>query len=107
MQSTKWDYPQQVSDVELAFGGGIERLLPTEKEIPAEFWSSESKWNKAATALFFGTISDTSEIIERPGIDVHFAARHIRTIFKSFQPKHEHKIAGCAYLLSRFYLDIT
>jgi hypothetical protein len=102
----KWAYPKAVTDVEIAFGGNMEELLPPAEVIPEEFWKGETKWNKLAEAIFYGR--KTNFVIhERENIDVHFAARHIRAILASFEPKHEHKMAGCAYLLSRFYADVT
>lgn len=40
----------------------------------------------------------------KKNIDPEKTVRHIQTILSSFQPKHEHKIAGCAYLRSQFLM---
>jgi hypothetical protein len=102
----KWETPQIVTDVDIAFGGNIDNLLPPLSEIPTEFTEGWTKWNQLAEDLLFdrpltGTISD------REGIDVYVAARHIRAILKSYKPDHDHKIAGAAFLLSKFYEDIS
>jgi hypothetical protein len=101
----KWAYPMEVSDVDIAFGGRTNELLPPVEDIPEEFWKGHTKWNKLIDDVFYGR-NLNGEIYEKEGIDVHSAARHIKAILASFQPKHEHKMAGCAYLASRFFSDV-
>ncbi|MFE5321612.1 hypothetical protein ACFQ88_23180 [Paenibacillus sp. NPDC056579] len=102
----KWSFPQEVTDVDIAFGGRTHELLPDPEEIPEEFWNEDTKWHKLASDIFFGR-ELSGDIHEREGIDVHFAARHIKAVLASYQPKHQHKIAGCAFLMSQFYRDVT
>lgn len=103
--------PQEVSDTEIAFGGDIEKLLPNMDDIPQEFHDAfhngNNKWVRFVSDIFYGQNGEKWEIDTKDDIDVHLAARHIMAILHSFQPKHEHKIAGCAYLLSQFYNDVN
>ena len=41
------------------------------------------------------------------GVDFKQAHAHISVILGSFEPKHEHKIAGCAYLESMWFVPET
>jgi len=43
------------------------------------------------------------ELEPKEGIDPYKSGRHIMAIMRSYAPKHEHKIAACAYLMSRFF----
>jgi len=46
-----------------------------------------------------------SYLTVNPKIDSQLAWRHIMTCLKSFEPKHEHKMAGVGYLLSLWFLS--
>lgn len=98
--------PLEVTDVDLTFGGGMEKLLPPYEEIPEEFRSSKTEWNRIVSQWFFGGLPQGTEFIPKEGIDSNKAIRHIKTILHSFQPKHEHKEAGCAFLLSKWFTEI-
>jgi hypothetical protein len=98
-------YPIEVSDVELAFGGRMEKLLPEYNEIPQEFKNGNTKWNKVVTDWFYGGLKNC-RWMPKKGVDTAKAVRHIGAIMGSFEPSHEHKMAGCAYLLSSFFKDV-
>ncbi|KPV60270.1 hypothetical protein QJ48_06595 [Paenibacillus sp. A3] len=40
-----WIKPVDVSDVQLAFGGDMKKLLPPMSDIPREFQDGHTKWN--------------------------------------------------------------
>jgi hypothetical protein len=98
--------PVDVTDLDIAFGGRAMELLPDVKDIPEEYWDDNNKWCRLINRLFYGPVEGV-EIASREGIDVHKAGRHIMAILRSFAPEHEHKIAGCAYLASMFFEDVT
>lgn len=102
---SKWDDPQVISDVMFAFPADVTGLLPAENEIPEEYWDANNKWHRLAGEIMFDRLSDAT-ITEREDLDRDTTVRHIFAVLRSFQPKHEHKIAGTAFLLSRFYKDI-
>lgn len=93
--------PIEVSDVELAFGGNVVRLLPSYDEIPDEYKSATNEYNMFVSAWFFQGVGKL-EVSPRDGVNLSLAIRHIAAILRSFEPKHEHKIAGAAYLASVF-----
>ena len=102
-----WSKPKEVKDIDLAFGGRMEDLLPSEKEIPKEFHKHDgTKWNKIVSHWFFRGLPNDAQIIPKDGIDVKIAVRHMQAIMKSRAPKHEHKEAGVAYLMSLWIEDI-
>ena len=39
--------------------------------------------------------------------DTNKAIRHLKAILVSYDPKHEHKEAGVAFLLSEWFEDVT
>lgn len=100
--------PVKVSKVDLAFGGDISKLLPPMEDIPKEFVSrnNQNKWVKMVNDWFFHGLSNVNWV-PKEGIDAKEAVEHISAVMRSFQPSHEHKEAGCAYLLSEFFEDVT
>lgn len=97
--------PIDVTDAELAFGGrDMKKLLPDWSEIPEEFRAGHTKWNRLFGMIFFrGEAPGTFAGFE--GIDPRKAGRHLLAVMKSREPKHEHKEAGCAYLMSLWFGD--
>ncbi|RKN75023.1 hypothetical protein [Paenibacillus ginsengarvi] len=96
---------QEVTDLNLAFGGDMKKLLPPYNEIPQEFRSERSKWNKVVSDWFYYGLKN-AEWNPKEGVETQKALRHVKAIMGSWEPKHEHKEAGCAYLLSEFFHDV-
>ena len=98
--SDKWAQPLDVSDVDVAFGGDMARLLPPIADIPEPFRRGNTPQNNLFSTLFFsgGKLPAT-----KPGIDARKAKLHLSAVMRSFEPKHEHKEAACAYLMSLWY----
>lgn len=97
-----FDQPKEVSDLNLVFGGDMSQLLPDWESIPEEFktWQG-TDWNKFVSKWFFGGAKKTMVTFD-PAVDMTLALRHLKAIMMSFEPKHEHKEAGVAWLLSRW-----
>ena len=95
-----------VNDLELAFGGDTARLLPPYADIPDEFKHGHGTWNQLVSAWFFRGIADL-KLMPKDGVDQKKALRHIRAVMVSFDPKHEHKEAGCAFLFSQWFTSAT
>ncbi|MCY8577536.1 hypothetical protein MOD24_16960 [Bacillus haynesii] len=93
--------PIGVSDSEIAFGGSVD-LLPKMNDIPHEFKYERNEWTNAIWEWFYEG-KRPENLSPKPGIDSEEALRHIKAALRSFEPKHEHKMAGCAYLLSQFF----
>ena len=96
-----WNAPKEVDDITLAFPARVVgTYLPPISEIPDEFVRGKSEWCKIVSNLFFKGGSLPSV---KPGIDAAKAKRHLMTVLGSFEPKHEHKEAGAAWLMSMWY----
>jgi hypothetical protein len=99
----------EIQDLDGIFGGDINmsKLLPSMDSIPEEFkrWPG-GKWNKVVSDWFFCGLKN-AKWVPKPGINTSKALDHIFAIMVSFEPKHEHKEAGCAYLLSEWFDDVT
>lgn len=100
--------PVDIDDATMTFGAPLEMemLLPKYDQIPEEFKSNFNKWVQLFDKWFFNGLPKGTQFIQKPGIDQVKALRHIRTIMASYAPKHEHKTAGVAYLLSCWFEDV-
>jgi hypothetical protein len=86
------------TDLELAFA--TTRLLPKMEDIPIEFIKGNI-YTETVEAIFCG--------IELPDASMEFnldvspgdVNKCITAHLRSFEPKHEHKIAGIGYILSK------
>ena len=97
----KYKTPHPVSDIAVAFPAKVVgTLLPLRSEIPDEFRSLQSPWCQIVSRMFFmgGKFPKTKH-----GIDEQMARRHITAVLRSFEPKHEHKEGGAAYLMSLWF----
>ena len=104
----KWEVPQDVNDLDLAFGGACDNLLPTLDEIPDEFKRHNgTKWNLIVCNWFFSGLKDASKSRTKNGIVADKAWRHMAAVMRSFVPQHEHKEAGVAYLMSLWFDEVT
>jgi hypothetical protein len=95
--------PVAVDEVTLAFPADLSELLPPWEEIPDEFKKTYGAWVAFADLWFGQGLAATTEFYCKDGIDGATAVRHLKAILGSFQPKHEHKIAGVAYLCSLWF----
>ncbi len=90
----------EVTDLEIAFGGI--NHLPKWNEIPDDFKKGKTTWNDLFAQWFYKGLT-RSQITEKSGVDKDKAIRALRAIICSFEPKHEHKEAGAAYLMSQWF----
>jgi hypothetical protein len=96
---------KDVNGLDLAFGR-IDGLLPKWEDIPAEFKRSSNKWCRIVSQWFFSGL-DGAEFKPKPGVNKSKALAHIQACLASWEPAHEHKEAGCAYLMSEFFEDVV
>lgn len=102
-----WDMPIEITDLVLAFPADVTDLLPTYGEVPEEFKISTNPWVRIVSSWFaFGLPADV-EFHCKPGVDGETAFRQLSAVLRSFQPKHEHKIDGAAYLMSLFFEKVV
>lgn len=101
--------PVKVSEVDLVFGWNVSKLIPPMEQIPVEFVSvsdhNRNEWVKMVNDWFFKGLKNV-EWKPKEGVETTEAIRHVTAIMRSFEPTHEHKVAGCAYLLSEFFEDV-
>lgn len=94
-----------ITDAEMAFG--TERLLPPWSEIPDEF-KGRNRYTELLDALFAGSPMPQYELRFLPGFEDQGAPaainRVVRAHLTSYGPKHEHKIAGLAFLMSLVFV---
>lgn len=98
----KYPVPTDIDRVDIAFGNT--KYLPPKEEIPEEFWNDNHPACQAAQQLFFkgGKLSDHG-FKPKEGIDVGRASMAIGAILASWEPKHEHKIAGVGFLINQWF----
>ena len=72
--------------------------MPRYEDIPAEFKSDTNPWVEWQSQWFYAGLPAFPQA--REGINRNDAQRHLGAIQRSFEPKHEHKMAAVAYLAS-------
>lgn len=97
---------QEISDLDVVFPGNVAALMPKWEEIPEEFRRGHGRWDDVVNDWFFHGLKN-SQWTPKPGVDTNKALRHIKAILASFEPKHEHKTAAVAYLLSEWFENVT
>jgi hypothetical protein len=82
--------------------------LPKWEVIPEEFKdrNDRNKWVKIIDDWFFKGLPKDTKFLPKEGVDAQAELKKISAIMNSWAPQHEHKTAGCAYLLSQAFEDI-
>lgn len=97
--------PSEVTALELSFGYNNPKLMPTMEIVPKEFQDGHTKWNDIFSQLFFKGGAGYV-LTEKPGIDKVKAITHLVALMRSWEPKHEHKEAACAWVMSLWFESI-
>jgi len=95
--------PTNVNNAEMAFGVKAMDLMPAYPDIPNEFKSQDNPFVKWQQKWFFSGLERKDIPKSKKGIDQNQAIRHLAAIQRSFEPQHEHKEAGVAYLASLWF----
>lgn len=79
--------------------------LPAYAIIPDRFKRSVDPYAQFISNWFFDGLKadDMARITPRQGVDRDRALVAIKAILGSFEPQHEHKEAGCAFLLHQWF----
>lgn len=103
-----YDQPLVMDDMLYTFPGHLDRLLPAWDIIPERFrnGNGSTEWNRFVRDWFFKGWPEDRDLYPRPDVDAEAAFRHLHTVMRSFEPKHEHKEAGVAWLMSRWFATI-
>jgi hypothetical protein len=113
MTEEKWLRPQKIKNIDTMFGiidTVIDIYLPKWTELPMDFRreiGEAKKWINIVDDLFFCGARNIRCVVKDPTIDQVDIMRHVSMLLHSFEPSHEHKTAGVAYLLSLWCTDIT
>lgn len=106
---TDWSKPVPVSDVEIAFPASAMELMPSWDECEAGLdrlpREEKEKWLDFQGSWFSKGLSADAQFSLKDGIDGNAAFRQLMVLQGSFAPKHEHKMAGVAYLASLWFED--
>lgn len=102
----------EISDLDVAFGVDALKWMPPMDEIPAEFkvqgfGPKSPEWNRIVSRWFFNGLPATTKFVAKDGVDGKAALRVIKATMGSFEPKHEHKEACCAYMLASWFEKVT
>jgi hypothetical protein len=101
MPKLKKYLPIEITKADLAFGGKAMTILPAYRDIPDEFTNEHHVWCKWQAKWFFKGLTQYPE--PKEGIDLNLAVLNLKCIQGSREPKHEHKMAGVAYLASLWF----
>lgn len=93
--------PQEVSNLDIAFGGDVSNLMPPKDEIPDKFY--QTKYMRLAEQWFYSGINVSELGKPKLGIDSKIAMRHLNAIMGSWEPRHEDKLSAVAYLISQWF----
>lgn len=94
----------EITPLDLAFGKWD--FLPPWEEIPEEFKKGSTPWNKTMERWFHRGLPEGVEFHGKPKVDPKKACQAIQAVLTSYGPKHEHKMAGTAYLCSQWFKEI-
>lgn len=95
-----------INKLDMAFG--CVDHLPPMSDIPEKF-KGDSPQNAFVSKWFFLGLrpEDVATLIPKAGVDKQKALIAIGAIMRSFDPPHEHKEAGAAFLLSEWFEDLN
>lgn len=100
----------EITRADVAFGNI--KHMPRYDSLPEEFqdWHRQpyckavSSWFYRGAKSYTGGIElDGVNYKAKPGVDAGKALAAIKAVLGSFEPKHEHKIAACGYMLSEWF----
>lgn len=101
--------PDGLNKLDVVFGNI--KHMPKYDALPEEFQRQTHPCCRSVSMWFFkgaegapnGITIDGTTYTAKPGVDPGKALAAIRSVLGSFEPKHEHKIAGCGFMLSEWF----
>lgn len=97
--------PISVDKLDETFGGKAMEILPPMSEIPEAFKQDSNPWVKWQTDWFYRGLEKLPQAKE--GIDRDLALANLKCVQSSWEPKHQHKKAGVAYLAHLWFVEPT
>lgn len=90
------------TDLDMVFGADLKDYPPYDA-IPEQFRRGNTAANDAVSSLFFrGGKLDDFGLRLKSGVDPNAFYGALKAMLCSFAPKHEHKEAACAWLVSEY-----
>ena len=81
--------------------------MPPMESIPQEFKTGDQNfWRRVARSWFYNGLPSNVTFDVKDGIDRDWAFEVITATLSSFAPRHQHKIASVAYMLSEWFEDV-
>lgn len=99
-------HPKKLDGPSIAFPTTVDGFIPEYCDIPEEFKRGHTPQNKLFNRMFCAGVR-VSFLKEKPGINRKDALNHIRYVSRSFEPKHERKEAGVAFLIAEWFEPFT
>ena len=101
--------PHEFSKAELVFPTTVDGYLPEMAELPAEFKGTASPACEFVSRMFYGSppVPANVQFHAAEGISAEQAYNHLQYVLRSWEPKHERKMAGAAYLISIWFTKIV
>jgi hypothetical protein len=95
----------KTDNLDLIFGKT--KGMPKYVSIPDDFKGdyNKNKWLQLISDLFFIGLQEI-KLTPKEGVNKEEAFKHIVALLRSWEFKHEHKEAGCAYLFSQSFDNI-
>lgn len=99
----------EMNGLDVAFGNISH--MPKYETVPDDFKRGSNVYCRAISSWFFsgakgtpdGLIIGDAKFSAKPGVDRNKALAAIKAVLGSYEPKHEHKEAACAYMLSEWF----
>ena len=96
----------EISNATKAYPADVKNLMPAYDQIPEEIKNQDANNYTRLRAKWFLKGLMAHDVPEpRGGIDGDKAWDHLFCIQRSFEPKHEHKSAAVAYLMSLWFKE--
>jgi hypothetical protein len=97
-------YPiTKVTGADIVFPARVDHLMPPYEELIGKRKDPEHRRLEEVAQRAFFKGMDAGPWKPKEGVNKDDALRQIQCILGSFEPKHEHKIAGVAFLLGEWF----
>ena len=93
--------PAETSEAEVCFGSDN---IPSISDVPEPFKTDwhRNEWCRVAMKFFYKG-GNVGEWVSVDGVNKATALAHFSAVLGSFEPKHEHKMAICGWMLSMWF----
>ena len=89
-----------------SYAPNVEQLMPPAEDIPDEFGNDSHIWVEFVREWFYSGLNKDLVLYPVETIDPDLAFKHVAHILSSWEPKHEYKMAACAYLMSLWFESV-